>query len=526
MRGSSAKILIVTSRRLEEAIKKNLEIPEGYEVEVWGLPVDVVALLTPESLKRLLLLESQKRDKQLNEFDYVIVSGMIPGDLSPLSEEFDTKVVKGTKTINDFYIMMKNFDKVKDLLSPSRPIDEVLEEFKLDEFVSVLNNLSYEPVLEVGSLKIPLNPPPSFLAAEVLDNEDLEAQLSRASEVADMVIIGSTSTSPNPSKVPGLLKLAEKYFDTIGFDSMFPSEHLAAKEADLILSLDKGKMEKLVPIKDKVFVLVPGDSKANYWPLNYEEKVRSIRDNLEEAKKLGFDKLILDPILSPFPYTLDSLMALREMKKLGRPTMVGLSNFVELVDADSHGVTFALLAMAFEAGANLVMVTEHSNKCKGNWYEAKIALSMLTVAKVKSTLPKDLGLNLLVLKEKRLRREKLEKENLRKAKDYKPKLEPSVVRIWVEGDKVYAKCKRGKEVVTYEGHPYLIGKSLVMEGWVKEPSHALYLGWELHKAYMASKLEKSYVQERELECDHPREKWKSVKERMERGRKLEGKGRP
>ena len=520
MRSSSVKVLIVTSKKLEEAIKKNLEVPEGYEVDVWGLPVDVVALLTPESLKRLLLLESEKKGKRLDHFDYVIVSGMIPGDLSPLGEEFGTRVVKGTKTINDFYIMMKNFDKIKDLLSPSEPIDEVLDKFKLDEFIRVIKNLSYESVLEVGSLKIPLNPPPSFLAAEILDNEDVEAQLARASEVADMVIIGSTSTSPNPSKVPRLLKLAEKYFDTIGFDSMFPSEHLAAKEADLILSLDKGKMEKLVPIKDKVFVLIPGDSKSNYWPLRYEEKVNSIKDNLKEAERLGFNKLILDPILSPFPYTLDSLIALREIKKFERPTMIGLSNFVELVDADSHGVTFALTALAFEAGANLVMVTEHSNKCKGNWYEAKIALSMLAVAKVKATLPKDLGVDLLVLKEKRLRREKLEKENLRDAKDYKPKLEPSIVRIWVEGDQVYAKCKKGKEVVTYRGHPYLIGKSLIMEGWVKEPSHALYLGWELHKAYMASKLEKSYVQEKELECEHPREKWKRVKEKIEGGEEV------
>ena len=100
-------------------------------------------------------------------------------------------------------------------------------------------------------------------------------------------------------------------------------------------------------------------------------------------------------------------------------------------------------------------------------------------------------------------------------------MEPSIVRIWVEGDQVYAKCKKGKEVVTYKGHPYLIGKSLVMEGWVNEPSHALYLGWELYKAYIASKLEKSYIQERELNCEHPREKWKKVKERASHGKELE-----
>ncbi len=521
MSATRVKLLVVTSKRLEDVIKNDLELPEGYEAEVWGLPVDVVALLTPQSLKRLLIIESQKRKKRLDEFDYIIVSGMIGGDLSDIGKELGTKVVKGTKTLSDFHLMMKNFDKVKDLLSPSIPLDEALEEFKLEEFVRTLDELRYEPILTIGKLKLPLNPPPVFLAAEILDNEDVEAQLLRASEVADMVIIGSTSTSPDPSKVPKLLKQAERYFDTLGFDSMFPSEILAAKEADLLLSLDKGKMERLVSLKDKTFVLIPGDSKENYWPLSYEDKVKSIKENLKKAEIMGFRNLILDPILNPFPYTLDSLIALKEIKKLNKPTMIGLSNFVELVDADSHGVFFALSAMAFEAGVNLVMVTEHSDKCRGNWYEAKLALSMLTVAKMKSTLPKDLGVDLLIVKEKRIRREKLEKKNIREAKDYKPRMEPSTVRIWVEGDQVYAKCKKGKEVVTYKGHPYLIGKSLIMEGWVSEPSHALYLGWELHKAYIASKLEKSYIQERALNCEHPREKWKRVKEGTSHGKEFE-----
>ena len=522
MKGSSAKILVVTSERLEPIVKENIPRLEGYDIDVWGLPIDVVALLTPQSLKRLLVLESKKRNKDLKEYDFIIVSGMIPGDLEPLWNELGTKVVKGTKTLSDFYLMIKNFDKVKELLNPREPLDESLNELRLKEFASTLKDMNYESVLEIGDIRLPPSPPPAFLAAEILDNEDVEEKLNEASEVADLVIIGSTSTTPNPHKVPKLVKLAKKYFDVVGFDSMFPSEHLAAKDADIILSLDKGKMDKLVTMKDKTFVLIPGDSSANYWPTTAEEKVKSIEENLERAHSLGFRRLILDPILSPFPFTLESLLALRKLKDIKMPKMVGLSNFVELVDADSHGVTFALASLAFEAGASIIMVTEHSAKCKGNWYEAKLALSMLTVAKKKSTLPKDLGVDLLVVKEKRVERERLEKVNLKEARDQRFKIEPSIVRIWVEGKDVFAKCKGYGKEVTYTGDPYLIGKSLIAEGCVKEPSHALYLGWELHKAFMASKLDKSYIQERELKCEHPREKWKRVKEALDEGKKVEG----
>ncbi len=507
------RILIVTSKKLEGVVKSMIETPEGVEAEVLGLPVDVVALLRPKSLKELIKAEAKSRNIDIRKYDAVIVSGMIPGDLSEVGKELGVKVLKGTKTLSDFKTMMKNIDKLIDKMSPSAPLDEALEEYKIKELAESLR-ISFEPALEIGSLKVPLRSPPAYLAAEVLDSEDVEGQLHRASEVADMVIIGSTSTSPEPSKVSGLLKLAEKYFKTLGFDSMFPSELKAAREADLLLSLEAGKIEKLKDLKDKAFVVVPGDLSKGYWPTRAEEKLESLITNLRKAEEVGYERLVADPVLSPFPNALESLVALRNASmKINKPLMIGISNYVELIDADSPGVVATLVMTSLEAGVSLVMVTEHSHKCRGAWHEAKVAIMMASSAKVRGTLPKDLGLDLLILKEKKLEREKLEEGELIEASDHDFPLERTVVRIWVD-DRVKAKVE--PYGVTVTGDPYLIGKTLIAKGFVKSPSHALYLGWELHKAYLAWKLEKSYVQERPLKFEHPREKLEKVKEFLRR----------
>jgi len=514
------RVLLVTSKKLEDVVRSMLKPPEGYEVHVWGLPVDVVALLRPKSLTELLKREERLRGVPLRSFDYVLVSGMIPGDVSAVGEELGVKVYKGTKTLSELSLLISKLNEIEDKLSPREPVDEALEKFKLEELKKDLF-FEYEEALRIGDLKLPLRSPPAFLAAEVLDNEDLEAQLSKASEVADMVIIGSTSTAPDPNKAKRLVKLAEKYFNTIGFDSMFVSE-LKSVNADLYLSLDYSKLEEFKGEKDKAFVVIPGNLKEGYWPSRAEEKVESLVRNLKIAESLGLEKLIVDPVLSPFPNLLESLVAFREVSRsVQRPMMMGISNFVELVDADTPGQVATLSALAVEAGVSLLMVTEHSEKCRGAWAEAKVAITMSSVAKKRSSQIKDLGLDLLILKEKRIKREQLKPARKKlEVRDHEFPLESTVVRIWVEGDKVRALVEPNG--VWLEGDPYLMGKTLIAEGLVKEPSHALYLGWELHKAFIAAKLDKSYIQEMPLKFETAKEKLEKAGLLSKRGRSVEG----
>ncbi|UXD22725.1 hypothetical protein IPA_07710 [Ignicoccus pacificus DSM 13166] len=508
------RILIPTSKRLEEVIRSSLPVPEGYEVEVWGLPIDVVALLRPRSLVQLLKMEAEKRGTSLDTFDYILVSGMIPGDMREVEKEIGVPVYKGTRTLSELKALMKHLPELEERLSPLKPLEEELRSYLLDEFVKELNSISFEEAFSLGPLKVPKRGPPFLLGAEVLENEPLEEKLHKASQVADFVIIGSSSISPDPSKVPSLLKLAEKYFKVIAFDSMFAEElnEACSKGADLVLSLDEYKAER---VKCEAAVVIPGNSAKGYWPLSAREKVESLKRNLEKAKE-SVEKVLVDPVLSPPWNLLESLIAYKELSALNYPMMMGLSNVVELVDFDSPGVNSLLVTLAAELGVSVLMVTEHSDKCLDSWYEVKVASAMASVAKNKGTLPKDLGMDMLIVKEKRREELKFEERGERiEVKDYSFPLEDSIVRIWVDGS-VKVNVEKGGKIYHLEGDPYLIGKTLVGEGLVNSPSHAFYLGWELHKAFIAKKLNKGYVQERPLKFEGSKEKWEELRRRQKR----------
>ena len=65
----------------------------------------------------------------------------------------------------------------------------------------------------------------------------------------------------------------------------------------------------------------------------------------------------------------------------------------------------ALLAgMAKEIGASIIFTSEHSDKTRGSIREMRTATEMMALA-ADRPYPKDLGIDLLILKEKRRRRE-------------------------------------------------------------------------------------------------------------------------
>ena len=76
----------------------------------------------------------------------------------------------------------------------------------------------------------------------------------------------------------------------------------------------------------------------------------------------------------------------------------------ELFDADSIGMNALLAGMAMEIGAAIIFTSEHSDKTLGSVREMRRATEMMVLAKDRP-YPKDLGIDLLVLKEKRRRRE-------------------------------------------------------------------------------------------------------------------------
>nr|MEB3861379.1 hypothetical protein [Desulfurococcales archaeon] len=133
------------------------------------------------------------------------------------------------------------------------------------------------------------------------------------------------------------------------------------------------------------------------------DRVRELEAAYREAVGMGYTLPILDPVLQPLvmPGALEGLIAARGLRGLGAPIMLGINNVYELLDADTTGSIPVLASLAAEAGASIILVSEESRKALGATLEARIAADMASIALKWKTPPKDLGLNLLVSKEKR-----------------------------------------------------------------------------------------------------------------------------
>ena len=222
----------------------------------------------------------------------------------------------------------------------------------------------------------------------------------------------------------------------------------------------------------------------------------------------------MDPLLEP-PIEAGlfrSLMAYgliaRELP--GRPMMMGFCNVLELVDADSPGLNALLACLAAELGVSLVLTTEESPKTYRSTYEASVALKMASLALWGHRAPKDLGIDLLVLKDKVERTVQFGPELLEGAVEvscepvrkaaYKP--DPmGFFRITVDrpSGSIMAlyEGRKGKVLLRGPDAASLVRCALEM-GLASTPEHVAYLARELTKAELALRAGKSYVQDEPL----------------------------
>lgn len=214
------------------------------------------------------------------------------------------------------------------------------------------------------------------------------------------------------------------------------------------------------------------------------------------AKQMGISCIIADPLLQPAGSGI--VKSLKNFKKIGCPLFFGAGNVSELLDADSIGLNALLAAMAMELGAAVVFTSEHSDKTRGSIHEMRRATEMMALARDRP-YPKDLGIDLLVLKEKRRRCEPpLDYDTIIPAKKmpeeigYDPK---GNFRIGIEGNRIVAvihgKAVQGKcwQDVLY---------TLLSQGDVSLLDHAGYLGRELYKAELAIRYGRSFEQDGEF----------------------------
>jgi dihydropteroate synthase-like protein len=280
---------------------------------------------------------------------------------------------------------------------------------------------------------------------------------------------------------------------------------------DLILSLDAGNLGDIAPhINDEVVVVLPTNMKDGYLPKTAEERVEFLSKTIDEARSLGINNIIGDLVVEPLlnPGLLEGLKAYDLFHKRHPDTLLlfGIGNAVELIDADSPGVIAALSALAREAGSNMLHIPEYSVKAGGSVRDALRASHMMFLSERRGSVVKDLGMDLLQLKEKRWTEHPYSLDSDIKVLQgvgesvYRPdKTGWFNVHIDRDENKIvavfYPAGSKEPSAVIKGDDARVVYQTIIREKLITKLDHAAYLGKELEKAAMALKLGRSYVQD-------------------------------
>lgn len=514
------RILVVTGKLAEPLVK---EIVRGartrHQVDVVVLPVSVIVLLSTENIAKHLARMGIRRGM----YDLVLIPGGCLGSARVIEEYIGVPAVKGPLHANDLPLVLE-LDNPLDQLSPDKPADEVIRGRIIARNIGLLRDLeeSLDPGMGVvvGGVVVPQKPPPIRIISEVTDShrlsiEEIIERINRyVDDGANIVSLGFEAESPHPDKVYEVIRAVKREVDVpIAIDSLIPSEIIRAIEAgvDLVLSIELSNIDKVSTyVSNTPCVLIPYDHSRKYLPKDPVERTYLLERLVSRARSLGMKHIIGDLVLEP-PIIGDSfktlyMYSLFKEKHPRIPLLIGSGNIVELVDVDSVGVNALLVMFALEIGISIVLTVEKSVKAQGSTRELAIASQMATLAYLRKTPPKDLGIDLLILKDKRRITIPFEEEGAETivVKDYRApyKIDPmGIFKIRVNHRDRYIEAlyigRKGKILLRGRSAEEL-SKYIIDRGLVSTLSHAAYLGRELAKAEEALRIGKNYVQERPL----------------------------
>jgi dihydropteroate synthase-like protein len=512
------KVLLITSQLAKEAVERYAK-ESRVETKVLALNVAVAAFLTPKTIS-----EALKKSKVKN-YGLILTPGLISGDTSAISKAVGVPAFKGPRYAADLPMVLDSLGQVK--LSTVVPacnlLRERLQKKALQEIEKTEQNreelLKKPGSMLIGNLAVgkdfPMRVMAEIVDAPLMDEETIQRLAKRFVKAgANIVDVGMVAGESRPSDAKRLVELVKRVVDVpVSIDSLDPAEIREAvfAGADLVLSGDAGNIEAIAPYISKVaVVLIPTNQGQGYFPRKVDERVRFLEQTIEKAKKLGVAKCVADLVLEPTD-VLESFTAFRQFadRNPDVPLFVGVSNVTELMDADSVGVNALLARLSSEVGASILLATEKSDKAKGSIGEEVAAARMMFLAKKRGSVPKDLGVDLLLLKDKRNREEPYDETLEQKAPVIIAEKRDSVesdakgsFRIIVDrlsGNIVaahYSSQKMDKPDKIVKGKTAnAIYAEIVELGLASQPNHLAYLGSELAKAEIALRTGKEYIQD-------------------------------
>jgi len=517
------KVLIVTAKLAEETVRRHLK--ELRDVEVIALDASVAALLTPGRIARDL------KERGVQGFHVILVPGLVAGDVSTVDDTLGIPAFKGPRYAADLPWVIEALGRVT--LSKTVPACDILRaELQLQagrEIASIEARYANVPLAEggvqVGKLLLGRGVPPRVMA-EIIDVPLLsDEQIQQKARYyldsgADIIDLGMQVGESKPDDAARAVKAVRRVSDhPISIDTLNVHEIEAAVDegVDLILSVDGGNLAQVANVAgNAAAVVIPANHVEGRFPKKPMERVALLEELIRKARALGMHRLIADLILDPLcsPGIVPSLVAYAAFAERNPnvPLLFGVGNVTELLDADSAGVNALLAGIAAEVGGSILLTTENSDKTRGCVRELTTASKMMTLARTRGSVPKDLGLSLLLYHEKRAKEEPYDVSQERAAKAIEVDRSPGLrmdprgcFKVLVDrgtGQLVAAHFGPGEssmpDVVLKGKGAETVYKALVDGGLVSTLEHAAYLGLELGKAEVALRTGRSYVQDAPL----------------------------
>jgi dihydropteroate synthase len=334
--------------------------------------------------------------------------------------------------------------------------------------------------------------PPDFsrydirIFAEIVEAPQLTAEelLARAAVLkekgADVIDLGCQPDTLFPRLEEAVRALRQAgYKVSVDSGDIEELRRGAQAGADFVLSLDETSLDAIAGTR-AVPILVP----------KLHGDLASLMRAIDAAKAKGIPHLA-DPILDPIHFGfMRSLERYAELRRL-RPDveiLMGTGNLTELTDADSQGVTAALIGICSELRIRNVLVVQVSPHTRRTLEEHDAARRLMFRAREDESLPKGYGGGLLSLHDLRPYPETPEQVAAiaREVRDQN-------FRIEVAEDGIHVYNRDGHYVAR---DPFELFDRL---GVAADGAHAFYLGYELAKAEIAAALGKRYTQDGQLD---------------------------
>ncbi len=476
------KVLVVTGGKAYQTVKKTA----GDTADVLLLDVDVAAFITPDLLRSVPIFN----------YDLIFVPGLSAGDFSKLEEETGVKIRLGPKHACDLDRVLSQADYIE--FSHTIPACQLLSTKKYEEAVKKANELEKNAgyKFKLRDLKIGGNSMMKLMG-EIADATSMQREeLQRIAcdfiaQGVDIIDIG-VAMDATPSEVINSVDAVYHLKTPISIDTLDPDLILAVLETidiDMVLSLNSDGLKaagKAIADQGTAAVIIP------------DSDLESLQKNIRLAQEIGIENIIADPVLRPIGDGLmDSLVAYHSFRqKSDLPLFFGVGNVTELIDADSIGINAILAGVAMELDASILFTPQYSAKTSGSISELKTAAQMMLLARDRCTPPKDLGLDLLVVKEKRHRTSDIEINKPIKAKPHAARQDPKgFFNIALQDGKIIA---NHEDVSIIGTSAKAICDTISDLELVSLMEHAAYLGRELMKAELALRFGRSYAQDDEF----------------------------